>query len=134
MLFIHSGVDVALNGQILKRLLDGPAAQAVNLGLELMYTFAFPLRTFMDQMQNILVDEVKVVVLAILLYLIYFWWRTGSRGHLVGFIQHHMCTDCFQNMCGELIHVLQDSDIQDVEALYFFKTSEDTDHFDIYLH
>lgn len=72
MLFIHSGVDVALNGQILKRLLDGPAAQAVNLGLELMYTFAFPLRTFMDQMQNILVDEVKVVVLAILLYLIYF--------------------------------------------------------------
>lgn len=86
-------------------------------------------------MQDFLVDEVEIVVLAIILDLIYVWWDnrpTGPRGHLVGFIQYHMCIDHFQNMRGGLIHVLQNTDVQYLKTLYFFKIFENTNHFDIY--
>lgn len=49
MLLIHSGVDVALIGEIIKGLLDGPVTHAVKLSLELMHTVAFLLRTFKIQ-------------------------------------------------------------------------------------
>lgn len=55
MLLIHSGVDVALDGQIFNCLLDGPVAHAGKLGLELLYIIAFLLTALMNQTQNFLV-------------------------------------------------------------------------------
>lgn len=71
MLPNHSGVDVALDGQILNGLIDGPDAQVAKLGLELTNALAFLSRTLLNQMQHLLPDEVGVV-LAVHLGLIHF--------------------------------------------------------------
>lgn len=60
------GVDVALHGQIINGLLDGPDAQVTKLGLELMNALAFLWRMLMNQMQHLILDETGVV-LAVLL-------------------------------------------------------------------
>lgn len=65
------GVDVALHGQIINRLLDGLDAQVTKLGLELMNALAFLLRTLMNQTQHLVLDKTGVM-LAVLLGLTHF--------------------------------------------------------------
>ena len=46
--------------------------------------------------------------------------RSPCEGWLFDFAQHHVCIDYFQNMCGELIHILQGHDLKDYQAYLFF--------------
>ena len=53
--------------------------------------------------------------------------RCSPCGRLaVRVAQHHVCIDYFQNMCGELIHILQGHDLKGYQAFLVLERSQMT--------